>query len=346
MPYASELEAYRRDERLGHKLLTPEERLRLIRPYLPSPPSRSRSRSRTESGASKTRDEQKARLGVRRFLRRQYHALVFTLIHIFFSLYIRIRQAYHAIANRIHLVYYHHHRTPELIRRDVKGLRRLPKHLSVILTLEDQRRSGAGLEKLINEVTNVAAWCASAGIPQLSIYEKTGILKGYLKDTHQAISQEMQAYFGPNYPTVSLGAPHIPPLESDALLDGGDHHGSGSSDEDEEPRKHISIVLISAEDGRDSMVDLTKTLAEMSQRKKLNPADITPELVDAELTESVMSEPDLLILFGPHVELAGYPPWQIRLTEIFHVRDNQGVGYQVFYRGLRKFAEAQMRKGR
>jgi hypothetical protein len=51
----------------------------------------------------------------------------------------------------------------------------LPKHLSVILTLEDQRRSGAGLEKLINEVTNVAAWCASAGISQLSIYEKTGM---------------------------------------------------------------------------------------------------------------------------------------------------------------------------
>lgn len=156
----------------------------------------------------------------------------------------------------------------------------------------------------------------------------------------------MHAYFGPNHPTVSLGAPHIPPLESDALPNGGDHHGSGSSDEDEEPRRHISIVLISAEDGRDSMVDLTKTLAEMSQRKKLNPADITPELVDAELTESVMSEPDLLILFSPHVELAGYPPWQIRLTEIFHVRDNQGVGYQVFYKGLRNFAEAQMRKGR
>src|SRR4051812_33947017 len=92
---------------------------------------------------------------------------------------------------------------------------------------------------------------------------QTGILKGYLKDTHQAISQEMHAYFGPNHPTVSLGAPHIPPMESDALPNGGDHHGSGSgsSDEDEEPRKHISIVLISAEDGRDSMVDLTKTLA-------------------------------------------------------------------------------------
>jgi undecaprenyl pyrophosphate synthase len=142
----------------------------------------------------------------------------------------------------------------------------------------------------------------------------------------------------------------MPPLESAVDLDQTNRPSSSrssrSSGDDEEARKHISIMLISAEDGRDSMVDLTKTLAEMSQRKKLNTADITMELVDAELNESVMSEPDLLILFSPHVELAGYPPWHIRLTEIFHVRDNQGVGYQVFYRGLCKFAGAQMRKGR
>ena len=53
-----------------------------------------------------------------------------------------------------------------------------------------------------------------------------------------------------------------------------------------------------------------------------------------------------MILFGPYVDLAGYPPWQLRLTEIFQVRDNQGVGYQVFLRGLYKFANAEMRLGR
>jgi len=84
----------------------------------------------------------------------------------------------------------------------------------------------------------------------------------------------------------------------------------------------------------------------MSQRKKLSPADISRDLVDAEITESVMGEPDLLILFGPSVELQGYPPWQIRLTEIFHCVDNNGVGYQVFLRALHSFAKAQMRLGR
>lgn len=69
---------------------------------------------------------------------------------------------------------YYHHRTPEIIERDVKDLMRLPKHLSVILKLEDDGRGGAELERLVNEVADLAAWCASAGIPMLSIYEKTG----------------------------------------------------------------------------------------------------------------------------------------------------------------------------
>lgn len=311
---------------------------------------------------SRARDEDKARLGVRRFLRRQYHFLVYILIHTFFSIYIRFRQAYHALGNRVNSIVYHHHRTPAYIRNDTKGLKRLPKHLSVILTLEDQRRSGAGLERLIDEVADIAAWCASAGIPQLSVYEKTGVLKGYLKDTHRAVSSKLRAYFGPNFPSVDLAAPHTPPIESSSsfLPYNGDssarrrRRNSASSDssantannEEDHSKKHLSMLLISAEDGRDSVVDLTKTLAEMAQRKKLSTADITTELVDAELTESVMSEPDLLVLFGPHVELAGYPPWQIRLTEIFHVQDNQGVGYQVFSRALHTFARAQMRKGR
>jgi dehydrodolichyl diphosphate syntase complex subunit NUS1 len=109
---------------------------------------------------------------------------------------------------------------------------------------------------------------------------------------------------------------------------------------------HLSILLLSADDGQDSIVDLTKTLAEMTQRGKIQADDICVELVDAELSESVMSEPDLLVLFGPCVELDGYPPWQIRLTEIFNVQDNQGVGYQVFLRALYNYANTQMRFGR
>ncbi|MDA4133254.1 MAG: hypothetical protein OK454_09055 [Thaumarchaeota archaeon] len=163
-------------------------------------------------------------------------------------------------------------------------------------------------------------------------------MKGYLPETHRAISEKLAAYFGRHHPALTVKAPHLQSVESSA--------SPYSEDSEDSTCRHLNVMLLSVEDGRDSLVDLTKTMAEMAQRSKLSPADISIDLVDAELTESVVGEPDLLIHFGPYLELSGYPPWQIRLTEIFHVQDNQGVGYQVFYSGLCRFARAQMRFGR
>lgn len=160
-------------------------------------------------------------------------------------------------------------------------------------------------------------------------------MKGYVPATHRAITRKLSSYYGPQHPELSLRAPHVPSIES-----------TPSSPTNDSSAPHLSILLLSAEDGRDSLVDLTKTLAEMTQRSKISSDDISIDLVDAEISESVMGEPDLLVLFGPTAELSGYPPWQLRLTEIFHVQDNHGVGYQVFLRALYNYANAQMRFGR
>lgn len=114
-----------------------------------------------------------SRLGVRRFLKAQLYTLLYLFVHAIFSLYIRIRIAYHAVSNRLVSILKHHYNSPEYIARDVAALKRLPSHLSVILTPETGGK-GDALEKLVNEVSEVAAWCAAAGIPTLSVYEKTG----------------------------------------------------------------------------------------------------------------------------------------------------------------------------
>ena len=162
-------------------------------------------------------------------------------------------------------------------------------------------------------------------------------MKGYVPATHRAIKRKLSSYLGPDHPAISLRAPHVPSIESTP---------TSPTSETSSSNKPLSVLLLSSEDGRDSLVDLTKTLAEMSQRSKLSSNDISVDLVDAEISESVMGEPDLLVLFSPIVELSGYPPWQVRLTEIYHVQDNEGVGYQVFLRALYNYANAQMRMGR
>lgn len=53
----------------------------------------------------------------------------------------------------------------------MRALSQLPEHLSVVLTLNKEEDA---LETLMDEVAELAAWSSCAGIPMLSIYEKTG----------------------------------------------------------------------------------------------------------------------------------------------------------------------------
>ena len=261
-----------------------------------------------------------------------------------------------------------------MIARDVAALPRLPKHLSVVLSLPPDQKDVSlllnRLDGLMHDACEIAAWSTAAGIPVLSIYERsgtkqafhpksreiqqkrsnkrypnkqtnstpTGLLKSSLTHLHRRIETSLTAYYGssPLKPTFSLRAPNIPSYEPPATTTNGTN-----------PRPHLTILLLDATDGRQTLVDLTKTLTDMSQSHKLRPADISQELIDAEISESVMSEPDLLLLFGDKAVLEGYPPWQVRLTEIFALRDwTGGVGYHVFLRGLRKYGGAEMRFGR
>ncbi|KOS22012.1 putative undecaprenyl pyrophosphate synthase [Escovopsis weberi] len=312
--------AYRADEKFGHSLLTEKQRQAIFKV--------GSSCMRTNKHAQ---GQRRSRLGVRRMIKNQIYVLIFALMHGVFSLYIKTRQAWHAVRYQASSVLYYHHGTPEYIRRDVMGLGKKPRHLSAVLKIQTNHKPNADLDRLIDETAELATWCACAEIPVLSVYEKTGILKRHMPRVYEAVMQKFAFYFGQEHPALTVMAPHQDNLP---LTPGEAKHG------------HLSLHLISYQDGRESIVDLTRTLADMSQKGKISPQDISMELVDAELSEGIMPEPELLILFGPHVELSGYPPWQIRLTEIFALQDNESFGYQVFLKALRNYARAEFRRGR
>lgn len=144
--------------------LDPKQREKLLKPYLPPPPIASPNHQHRLSQPLRT------------FLKSQIHILIYMIIHTVFSLYIRLRQTYHALVDRVFALLYYHHRAPELIKQDVRGLSRIPEHISVILELKGEERGSAGLDGLLDEVAEISAWCACVGIPMLSIFEKTGRL--------------------------------------------------------------------------------------------------------------------------------------------------------------------------
>ena len=208
------VQAFRQDAMAGGRIYTAQQREDLLKPYLPSPPPFTLSKARKQRP-------------IRDFLSLQFHLLIYHVIHAVFSVYLRVRQTYHIVLDRVLAILYYHHRAPELIKQDVRGLSRLPEHLSVILELKGVERGTAGLEGLMDDLAEISAWCACVGIPMLSVYEKTGrlimsvekqkynsvlsgILKSYVPTTHRIVSRKMHAYFGQRVPSLQIRAPHMP----------------------------------------------------------------------------------------------------------------------------------------
>ena len=197
-------ELFQQDTRESGGLLKTSEREKLLLPYLP------------QESEAQSRKKHKP---IRSFLKAQLHFVIYTAIHLCFSLYIRTRRTIRAVLHRVSAILYYHHRTPELIRRDVRGLARLPQHLSVVLTLpsgNDPRNLGGqdggpeAVRALLDDVAELSAWCASAGIPLLSVYEATGVLTNFVPATHRAVADKLHAYFGARRPSLQVRTPHQP----------------------------------------------------------------------------------------------------------------------------------------
>ena len=372
----SESQAFHADSTTTGTPISKLERERFLRPYLPTP--------NKLPPPSPPRKGRFARPRIRPLLAAAIYTLIFHLIQAIFTVYIHLRRAYHHLTSTLYAALYYHHRSPELIQRDVRNLPRLPQHLSIIVDLAST--SPEDLQKLLQDVAECAAWCICAGIPHLSVYERTGALKTHVPSLDRACRDTLHSYFPPaSAPRVKLRAP----LQS--FSPGGSRSPSPNYRAIEEAnqisdRAGLDLLLLSSSDGRATLVDLTKTLAEMAQKRKLGPSDITTSLIDAEVCESSCGEPDLLVVMAPsdtsslgprrrrrrkgsasrdaglktssevqtgevvggggEICLRGYPPWQARLTEIFAVKDGRGVDYQVFLRALHRYAKAEFRFGR
>jgi dehydrodolichyl diphosphate syntase complex subunit NUS1 len=302
----------------------------------------------TATAAKPRRAAPRRRKPIRTALKQILFALSFALVHFLFSVWARLRRGSRRALHRAAAVALYHHRTPELIRADARALAKRPRHVSVVLRLDPAEDRRAALRRLLRDVGELAAWCAAVGVRALTVYERTGILKQSVPVAYSAVNATLGHYFGAGKrPVLKVRVPHTldfsppttPPPEAEAAADDGDEPARAplagpvrpiepaeeaddldfDDDDENRPPPVINVLLISEVDGRTTMVDLTKILTEMAQKKKLKPADINADLIDMELRDSVMTEPELLILFGPRVVLDGYPPWQIRLTEILCV---------------------------
>ncbi len=103
-------------------------------------------------------------------------------------------------------------------------------------------------------------------------------------------------------------------------------------------RPHTSSFAAEAE--RD------KKTQSQTDTNRFTASDISIPFLDAQITSSLLGEPNLVLVFSAKPVLQGFPPWSLRLCEICWSRSRGRVCYRGFLGGLRRFGWAEMRWGR
>ncbi|GME93873.1 hypothetical protein B5S32_g4315 [[Candida] boidinii] len=272
-----------------------------------------------------------------------YHSIL-VILYLFMSIY----RLYDYMINRIKLrflnVAYNPQKTPSLINNDVNKLPKIPHRLSTIINYKPEQEENGGIEALLNNSSEIICWTISSGIPYLTIYEYHGLLKKHIPELRRSIYRNLTTYFGTsNVPTFKIKIPHL----NLVYYGPSDENTSNNTANTANNNKYdIEISLISNVDGRSTIVELTKVMSELNMKKELKTKDVTLKFVNHELEHLVGKESDLIILFQPYLNLQGYPPWHIRLSEMYWEPDNDDVSYAVYLRALQKFSTCKVNVGK
>ena len=108
---------------------------------------------------------------------------------------------------------------------------------------------------------------------------------------------------------------------------------------DEKPIGYIKgLSILSKEDGRKKFVEDVRDLLH-----KVEPQQVNLEKVQDYVGWT--SDPELLINFGSPLCLRGFPPWQLRLTEIFSIPTHRNIPQKVFIDCLKNYSRTNQRIG-
>ncbi|KAJ3190593.1 hypothetical protein HK101_008571 [Irineochytrium annulatum] len=152
---------------------------------------------------------------------------------------------------------------------------------------------------------------------------------------------------------------HEPEAANGHNANGASGHGSNGVHQDVDPviaQKTISVYVLDGEgDGKGAMIRAVELLAAENGKGtrlvdgKVARDDINVARVDDLLNPLRIPEPQLLYVFcGPTdaLTLEGYPPWQLRLTEMWNVNGDGRIRYMDFLNGLFRFSRCVQRKGK
>ncbi|CAL1695669.1 unnamed protein product [Somion occarium] len=278
--------------------------------------------------------------------------------------------------------------------RPIDAKRKLtPKHLALVFTGCDSNEMDNLEDILLENIEGVVSWCHLSGIQRLTVYDREGLISRSSLNLRKRLIEQTGVSPKESSDESEIEYPLTPPLTDESRSLSPDRevtpdlrvitiNATASRERRRDQRgvvkrrnsskkqtnssiSPVTLHLISRESGKPAIASVANSLFQTHQRSErddLNYSinDIT-SILEGELG---FPEPDLMIVHqvSPShprkpLELYGFPPWQIRLTEIRHTRDRslskwwnaqnpQFLDEIDFREALDAFDSAEMRVGR
>lgn len=203
-----------------------------------------------------------------------------------------------------------------LLRGDkLPQLRKLPQHLTVLLPSSPPTSPASTNSKHLDILVNLVLWSLATNIQYVSFYDPLGLLVKWEDELMKRIQSRMN--------------------KSQRLI----WHGANTTGKNGFAGPKVHVKILSA--GRAALVDACRQLSHTEQ--VLTVPIISKHL----LTNYEFPDPQLAIYFGEYLNLCGYPPWQIRLTEFIHAgRHLHAFDEREFFSVLQCYSKCQQRVGK
>lgn len=207
--------------------------------------------------------------------------------------------------------------------RDALHLKNLPRHVAIIMDGNGRWAQGKGLprtmghKKGMDSIREIVTISSNYGIKGLTLYafstenwrrprEEVDFLMSlpriYLKkELPQLMRNNVKLYFS--------GRLHgLPPEIQDILRE------AASATEN---NKGLFLNIAINYGGRAEITDAAAKIAQLVREEKLEPGDITEDIVAAHMYTANLGDPDLLIRTGGEARLSNFLLWQAAYAELY-----------------------------
>ncbi|KAI7817083.1 Decaprenyl diphosphate synthase-like protein [Gamsiella multidivaricata] len=281
-------------------------------------------------------------------LLKPFYFLLFALLHLGHELLISARTMKTLVQ-----VFFLPHKFPtapeivRVLRQDLgEGLEKQPKHLAVILPA-DASSSEQEEEEWHAKVAQLVQWSVASGVKCLSIMRTDPLHPQVVDALQERIDDSLVEFYREEGAVPVARVRTLRPVENS--LQAITVH---QSETQRQQRLHggrafdLDVVILAERDGHDRLAANVRALGEAALQKEIQSQDVTMKSLDQQLSAE-LSEPELLIVFKDDLDLSSYPPWHIRLTEIYHHSDQAIIPqYTMFLQALHRYAKCEQRFGK